>query len=724
MSLSDIVNRIKKETIGRTSGSLVLPQGYATGGVVGLPSTLQGLANNINNSGPNQNSISNAGASVAAGGGQGNPNQTITTPTPVINDTGGLAPTQGNINNGGNPSTQINPSNPTAGYAPGGLAGSYNTQQAGKPDLMGAATNNAVSYNFQDPNSVQNQTSVQNLYGRLQKQVAAPAAGVSINQGISNQDRANQVATNNILNGIATGNQSSQAQQAIAQSQAANAATANALAQSGRGGNTSQIMRQAQQGLVSAGNTSAAQAAQVGAAEQDKALAALQSGQNTLSGQDIGVATNQAGIDQQSALADQAATNQNQQFVQSQGLTDLSGLAGMSQQQVANAESGVAAGQAGAGINNNAISLNNNANIGVASIGVPNQLYNSVFGSDKNIKKNISTSFKSLHDRLSDESTKKNITTAYQASPAAQFGPGVALPQQNPQGTGTSISDAVSGVQSAIGAGQTGYKAAKNFGIIPGGTPEPTSNTDLFRAGMTQPGGENGVLVPSGFDSGAANSAVGSALADSALSSGAEDAAAGAAGDAIAEEGAADLADLAVFANKGGQMKSLHQRLVPGEATVSGDDIENDTVPAMLSPGEIVIPRTVVAESKTNPDAASSFVEETLSSKSPEKDSAQESNDHSVDGAMRDLLGKLGKSKQWEYKTPDLHDGGVAPPGRHVGPMWQDLEKSDLGKDYLKVLPDGKKVVDYGKMQPMVVSALSMLHRRLNDIEKQSKGKR
>lgn len=32
---------------------------------------------------------------------------------------------------------------------------------------------------------------------------------------------------------------------------------------------------------------------------------------------------------------------------------------------------------------------------------------------------------------------------------------------------------------------------------------------------------------------------------------------------------------------------------VPGEAAVPGDSERNDTVPAMLSPGELVIPRSV-----------------------------------------------------------------------------------------------------------------------------------
>lgn len=46
---------------------------------------------------------------------------------------------------------------------------------------------------------------------------------------------------------------------------------------------------------------------------------------------------------------------------------------------------------------------------------------------------------------------------------------------------------------------------------------------------------------------------------------------------------------------------------VPGEAEVAGDSEENDTVPALLSPGEIVIPRSV-AMSPNAPEEAAKFV--------------------------------------------------------------------------------------------------------------------
>ena len=53
---------------------------------------------------------------------------------------------------------------------------------------------------------------------------------------------------------------------------------------------------------------------------------------------------------------------------------------------------------------------------------------------------------------------------------------------------------------------------------------------------------------------------------------------------------------------------------VPGQASVAGDSYSNDTVPAMLSPGEIVIPRSVV--NSPNPKkAAADFVAAILARK-------------------------------------------------------------------------------------------------------------
>lgn len=55
---------------------------------------------------------------------------------------------------------------------------------------------------------------------------------------------------------------------------------------------------------------------------------------------------------------------------------------------------------------------------------------------------------------------------------------------------------------------------------------------------------------------------------------------------------------------------------VPGKAKYRGDTRSNDTVPAMLSPGEIVLPRSV-AQSPDAPDKAKRFVEAIKTKKKP-----------------------------------------------------------------------------------------------------------
>jgi hypothetical protein len=58
-----------------------------------------------------------------------------------------------------------------------------------------------------------------------------------------------------------------------------------------------------------------------------------------------------------------------------------------------------------------------------------------------------------------------------------------------------------------------------------------------------------------------------------------------------------------------GTMVAAQGGVVPGVPEVEGDHPANDKVPAVLSPGEIVIPRTVVAK---GPDAAKRFVQAIL----------------------------------------------------------------------------------------------------------------
>jgi hypothetical protein len=60
-----------------------------------------------------------------------------------------------------------------------------------------------------------------------------------------------------------------------------------------------------------------------------------------------------------------------------------------------------------------------------------------------------------------------------------------------------------------------------------------------------------------------------------------------------------------------GRMFAAHGSMVPGKAEVSGDSYKNDKVPAILSPGEVVIPRSVM-QSKNPAEGAAKFVQAIL----------------------------------------------------------------------------------------------------------------
>lgn len=80
---------------------------------------------------------------------------------------------------------------------------------------------------------------------------------------------------------------------------------------------------------------------------------------------------------------------------------------------------------------------------------------------------------------------------------------------------------------------------------------------------------------------------------------------------------------LAAAANKGGKVKgnavvgellASMGKQVPGKAKTKGDNLKNDTVPAMLSPGEVVIPRSIM-NSPDAPKKAAEFVARVMAKK-------------------------------------------------------------------------------------------------------------
>ena len=77
----------------------------------------------------------------------------------------------------------------------------------------------------------------------------------------------------------------------------------------------------------------------------------------------------------------------------------------------------------------------------------------------------------------------------------------------------------------------------------------------------------------------------------------------------VAPAGMADMPSQVNMAAHGGKIKNMAASggHVPGQAKVDGDNYKNDVVPAMLSPGEIVLPRSVT-KSEEAPKKAAEFV--------------------------------------------------------------------------------------------------------------------
>lgn len=151
---------------------------------------------------------------------------------------------------------------------------------------------------------------------------------------------------------------------------------------------------------------------------------------------------------------------------------------------------------------------------------------------------------------------------------------------------------------------------------------------------------------------------------------------------AAAQQGITELnASLAKNANgqqtkdttsAGGMLSSLMSDggEVPGKAKVFGDDSRNDTVPAKLSPGEIVIPRSHAS----SPEAAADFVRALQSQKpqhmadggtagsgltGPDSGSAQTANDRAA-GVASVLLPHVGAAlRQPHMEGPSIQNGGM-----------------------------------------------------------------
>jgi hypothetical protein len=83
-----------------------------------------------------------------------------------------------------------------------------------------------------------------------------------------------------------------------------------------------------------------------------------------------------------------------------------------------------------------------------------------------------------------------------------------------------------------------------------------------------------------------------------------------------AAQGSLEASKLQVRAGEDARRNLAHGAEIKGQAKFQGDTRSNDTVPAMLSPGEIVLPRTV-AQPEDAPEKAKKFVEAIKKQKRP-----------------------------------------------------------------------------------------------------------
>lgn len=156
------------------------------------------------------------------------------------------------------------------------------------------------------------------------------------------------------------------------------------------------------------------------------------------------------------------------------------------------------------------------------------------------------------------------------------------------------------------------------------------------------------------------------------------------------DEGAPDFSSMFKKPGAGAKIALNSGGIVSGTPKVKGDSEKNDTVEALLSPGEMVIPRTVTQQ---GPHAVKNFAEALLN-KSKGLD-----------------LDKL-QAYEYEYKDPKFGKG------KQVSVMAQDMEKAgEAGRNMVTNTPEGK-MIDYGKGFGAIVAAQAQLNQKLNELEK------
>ena len=92
----------------------------------------------------------------------------------------------------------------------------------------------------------------------------------------------------------------------------------------------------------------------------------------------------------------------------------------------------------------------------------------------------------------------------------------------------------------------------------------------------------------------------------------------------------------------------------------------------------------------------------------------------SLHAGQRNLHEMLDHANPYQFKyKPGISEANpdLAPPGSHVGLIAQDLEQSQLGSRLVKRDQNGTKSIDLKESVPVLLAAVTDLHKRLNSLE-------
>lgn len=92
------------------------------------------------------------------------------------------------------------------------------------------------------------------------------------------------------------------------------------------------------------------------------------------------------------------------------------------------------------------------------------------------------------------------------------------------------------------------------------------------------------------------------------------------------------------------------------------------------------------------------------------KEGVERAKSDEIISKLEGMLDEL-KGYNYEYKDDDYM------PGEQTGIMAQDLEKSEMGQEFVSEAEDGTKMVDYQEMAPTMAAGLAELHRRVKKLE-------